>query len=86
MQANWAIERSVDEVRWVHEVHERTGWPSAIVACADLFDPDAARVFAAERAASPLMRGIRLQLHWHEDERYRFASAPDRMTRSGTAP
>jgi predicted TIM-barrel fold metal-dependent hydrolase len=25
------------------------------------------------------MRGTRLQLHWHEDERFRFASAPDRM-------
>lgn len=79
VQANWALERSVDEIRFVQEAHERTGWPHAIVGCADLFDPAAADVFAAEQAASPLMRGIRLQLHWHEDERYRFASAPDRM-------
>jgi predicted TIM-barrel fold metal-dependent hydrolase len=79
VQANWPLERSVDEVRWVREVHERSGWPSAMVACADLFDPDIAGVFAAEREASPLVRGIRLQLHWHEDERYRFASAPDRI-------
>ena len=36
-------------------------------------------MFAAQQAASPLMRGIRLQLHWHENEQYRFAGAPDRM-------
>ena len=79
VQANWPLDRVLDEVRWVHEVHERSGWPSAIVACADLFDPDAGHVLAAEEAASPLVRGIRLQLHWHENEQYRFASAPDRM-------
>jgi predicted TIM-barrel fold metal-dependent hydrolase len=79
VQTNWALDRSLDEVRWVDEVHRRTGWPSAIVACADVFDPDAGRLFAAEGAASTLVRGIRLQLHWHEDERYRFAPAPDRM-------
>ena len=27
--------------------------------------------------ASPLLRGTRLQLHWHEHEPFRFASAPD---------
>jgi len=79
VQANWPLDRCLDEVRWVHGVHERSGWPHAIVACADLFDPDAARVLAAEQAASPLIRGVRLQLHWHENEQYRFASAPDRM-------
>jgi predicted TIM-barrel fold metal-dependent hydrolase len=79
VQANWPLERSVDEVRWVQSVHEETGWPHAIVGSADLFSDDAGEVFAAQAAASPLMRGIRLQLHWHEDERFRFASAPDRM-------
>ncbi len=79
VQANWPLERSLDEVRWVHEVHEQTGWPSAIVGSADLFDAGAPAVFAAQQAASPLVRGIRLQLHWHENELYRFASAPDRM-------
>jgi predicted TIM-barrel fold metal-dependent hydrolase len=79
VQANWPLERSVDEVRWVQAVHDETGWPHAIVGSADLFREDAAEVFAAQAAASALMRGIRLQLHWHEDERFRFASAPDRM-------
>lgn len=79
VQANWPLERSVDEVRWVQSVHEQTGWPHAIVGSADLFREDAGDVFAAQAAASPLMRGTRLQLHWHEDESLRFASAPDRM-------
>lgn len=79
VQANWPLERSVDEVRWVHEQHERTGWPHAIVGSADLFSDDAADIFEQQSKATPLMRGTRLQLHWHETEQYRFASAPDRM-------
>ena len=31
VQTNWPLERAVDEVRWVHAVHEQTGWPAAIV-------------------------------------------------------
>jgi predicted TIM-barrel fold metal-dependent hydrolase len=79
VQANWPLERSLDEVRWVHSVHEETGWPRAIVGSADLFDPNASETLHAQAEASPLMRGTRLQLHWHENEQYRYASAPDRM-------
>ena len=39
VQANWPLERSLDEVVWVHAQHEETGWPDAIVGSADLFDP-----------------------------------------------
>ena len=78
VQANWALDRSLDEVRWVHEQHERTGWPHAIVGSADLFDARAIETLEAQREATPLMRGTRLQLHWHEHEAFRFASAPDR--------
>jgi predicted TIM-barrel fold metal-dependent hydrolase len=79
VQANWPLERSLDEVRWVHSVHEQTGWPHAIVGSADLFDPSAIDTLHAQAEAGPLMRGTRLQLHWHENEQYRYASAPDRM-------
>jgi len=79
VQTNWALDRAVDEVRWVQGVAEEHGWPQAVIGCADLFSPDARRVFEQQRALSPLMRGTRLQLHWHEDERFRFASAPSRM-------
>lgn len=79
VQTNWPPDRVVDEVRWVQSVHEETGWPHAIVGSADLMDDSCAAVFAEQAAISPLMRGTRLQLHWHENPQYRFAPVPDRM-------
>lgn len=78
VQANWPLDQVVEEVRWLNELHEETGWPAAVVGCADLFDPEAVEVMK-EQAALPIVRGTRLQLHWHEREEFRFASAPDRM-------
>jgi len=78
VQANWRLEDSLKEVEWVQAQHERTGWPHAIVGSADLFAPDALDMIDAQLEASPLLRGTRLQLHWHEHEPFRFASAPDR--------
>jgi len=78
VQANWRLEDSLKEVQWVQAQHERTGWPHAIVGSADLFAPDALDTIHAQREASPLLRGTRLQLHWHEHEAFRFATAPDR--------
>ena len=79
VQPNWPLARSLDEVIWLRDVHEEYGWPHAAIASADMFDAGARAVFARQREISPLVRGIRLQLHWHSDERFRFASAADRM-------
>jgi predicted TIM-barrel fold metal-dependent hydrolase len=79
VQTNWPLDRSLEEVRWVQAVHESTGWPSAVIGSADLFDPAAPRTMRAQAALSPLVRGTRLQLHWHEREEYRFATGPTRM-------
>ena len=79
VQANWPLDRSLDEVRWVQAVHEATGWPSAVIGSADLFDPDAPETMREQAARSPLVRGTRLQLHWHDREEYRFATGPARM-------
>ena len=78
VQTNWATQRAVEEVEWVQSVAERAGWPQAIVSFVDLQSDDAAAVMAAQ-ARSPLMRGVRQQLHWHENERYRFAARADMM-------
>ena len=56
-----------------------TGWPDAIVGSADLFDPQAGATLEAQAKATPLMRGCRLQLHWHEHEAFRFAQSRRRM-------
>ncbi|MEU5988103.1 amidohydrolase family protein [Spirillospora sp. NPDC047418] len=79
VQPNWPMDRVVDEVRWIAELHERTGWPAAVVGCADLFSADAPEVMRTQRELSPLVVGTRLQLHWHERPEFRFADGPDRM-------
>jgi predicted TIM-barrel fold metal-dependent hydrolase len=78
VQTNWTKSGAVREVEWVQEVADRHGWPHAIVGHADLLDDGVAETLQRQ-ARSPLMRGVRMQLHWHENEMYRFAMAPDLM-------
>ncbi|MEV5893893.1 amidohydrolase family protein [Nonomuraea fuscirosea] len=79
VQTNWPLDRALDEVRWLRDVHADTGWPTAVVGSADLFDAGAPDVLRRQAALTPLVRGTRLQLHWHERPEFRFAEAPDRM-------
>jgi predicted TIM-barrel fold metal-dependent hydrolase len=79
VQTNWPLDRVVDEVRWLREVHRETGWPMAVIGSADLFDEDAPEIMRRQAALTPLLRGTRQQLHWHERPEFRFATAPDRM-------
>ncbi len=76
VQVNWAPERFEDEVAWVHQQADETGWPHAVVGYAD-FLADDVRPQLDRLKAYPLMRGIRMQLHWHENQMYRFAAQPD---------
>lgn len=76
VQANWAPNWAEDEVAWVQETAERTGWPHAIVGYCDMTVADA-RPALDRLAKYPLMRGIRQQFHWHENQLYRFARTPD---------
>jgi predicted TIM-barrel fold metal-dependent hydrolase len=76
VQANWAPERAEDEVAWVESVAAETGWPQAIVAYADLMAEDV-RPALDRLKRHRLLRGIRMQLHWHENPMYRFARVPD---------
>jgi predicted TIM-barrel fold metal-dependent hydrolase len=76
VQANWPKERFEDEVAWVQQVADESGWPHAIVGHADLTADDV-RPQLDRLAKYPLMRGVRMQLHWHQNEAYRFAPRPD---------
>lgn len=76
VQANWAPNWAADEAAWVQKVANETGWPHAIVAYADMTVPDV-RPALDRLAASPLVRGIRQQFHWHENALYRFAARTD---------
>jgi predicted TIM-barrel fold metal-dependent hydrolase len=76
VQANWAPERAEDEVAWVQQTAGETGWPHAIVGYANFMAEDV-RPALDRLKKYPLMRGVRMQLHWHENEQYRFARWPD---------
>ncbi len=81
VQANWAAERALDEVAWVQAVADAHGFPHAIVGYADFRRPDVGQLLDRQ-AQHPLMRGIRMQLHWHENPQYRFADGPAVMNES----
>lgn len=76
VQANWAPGRAMDEVRFVAESARRAGFPVGIVAYADMLAEDVRPQLDA-LAAGPSVCGVRMQLHWHENPLYRFASGPD---------
>ena len=76
VQANWAPARALDEVRFVAESAKRAEFPVGIVAHADMLAEDIRPALDA-LAREPSMRGVRMQLHWHENPLYRFASGPD---------
>jgi predicted TIM-barrel fold metal-dependent hydrolase len=76
VQANWPPDKALDEAAWVQSEAERTGWPHGIVAYADLMAEDV-RPELARLARIPLVRGIRRQLHWHDNPQYRFAKRHD---------
>jgi len=76
VQANWAPNWAADEAAWVQQVADTHGWPHAIVAYAD-FTVEDVRPQLDRLTRYPLMRGIRQQLHWHENPLYRFALRAD---------
>lgn len=76
VQANWAPAQAEDEVAWVQRTAEESGWPHGIVGYADLLAEDA-RPALDRLTRYPLLRGIRMQLHWHENMQYRFARQAD---------
>jgi predicted TIM-barrel fold metal-dependent hydrolase len=76
VQANWAKDRFEDEVAYVQRAADETGFPQAIVGYADFLQPDARPQFDRLTKYRGL-RGLRMQLQWHENPQYRFASRPD---------
>lgn len=76
VQANWAPDRAEDEVAYVQAAADESGFPHAIVGYADLLADDVRPALDRLRRY-PLMRGIRMQLHWHENSALTFAARPD---------
>jgi len=76
VQANWAPNWFADEAAWVSRVADEAGWPHAVSAFCDMRQKDARRDLD-RLARFPLVRGIRHQMHHHENPLYRFAPAHD---------
>ncbi|SFP76542.1 Predicted metal-dependent hydrolase, TIM-barrel fold [Bradyrhizobium sp. Ghvi] len=64
------------ETRWLQDMKNKTGFPTAIVAHADL-EADNVDIVLASHAESKAVRGIRQILNWHQDPRYSFIERSD---------
>ncbi|UQR61833.1 amidohydrolase family protein [Bradyrhizobium sp. C-145] len=64
------------ETRWLQDMKNKTGFPTAIIAHADL-EADNADSVLASHAESKAVRGIRQILNWHPDPRYSFIDRSD---------
>jgi predicted TIM-barrel fold metal-dependent hydrolase len=78
VQTNWAREDFEKEVAWLQRTAEETGWPHAIVGYCDMTVDDA-RPQLDRLKKYPLLRGVRMQLHWHENPQFRFAPSADQV-------
>ncbi len=67
----------VGETRFVQKVHEGNDFPNAIVGQVELDNPKAVELINAHMAASPLVRGIRHIVAWHQDPRLRYVERSD---------
>jgi predicted TIM-barrel fold metal-dependent hydrolase len=76
VQANWAKERFEDEVAYVQRAADENGYPHGIVGYADFLAGDV-RPQLDRLTKYRNMRGLRMQLHWHENPQYRFAARAD---------
>jgi len=67
----------VGETRFVQQIHEKSGFPNAIVGQVALDNPAAVELIDAHMAASPLLRGIRHIVAWHPDRRLTYVDRSD---------
>ena len=81
IQINVAPGDEIAETAWVQEQSDTHGVAQGIVAYANLSDPNVGAVLDAHLKYAGT-RGIRQQLHWHENAQYRFAPRPDLMNDS----
>ncbi len=76
VQCNWPKDAFEDEVAYVQQAADETGFPQGIVGYADFLAADV-RPQLDRLTKYRGMRGLRMQLQWHENPQYRFAAGPD---------
>lgn len=81
VQTNWAPQDYEKEAAWVQQTADAAGWPHAAVFYADMLGEDV-RPQLEVLMKYPLIRGVRMQLHWHDTPAFRFAPVRDAMNDS----
>ena len=76
VQANWPMTASRTKPPGCRQTADEHGWPHAHRRLRRL-GVDDVRPQLDRLARYPLVRGVRMQLHWHENPLYRFAARPD---------
>lgn len=66
VEAGQPMGQQLAETDWLQSIADDTGYPHAIVAGADMLDPDLDALLEAH-AARPNVRGVRQIVCWHED-------------------
>jgi predicted TIM-barrel fold metal-dependent hydrolase len=82
VQTNWPPGRELEEAAWIQQVGDENDIPDAFVGYADLQSDEVEATLDAMLLHRGL-RGIRQQLHWHENPTYRFAKRADLMNDRG---
>lgn len=75
VEAHCGAHNPVDETVWLQDLHEQTGWPSAIVAAADLSCRSGRRL-VEQHLRNTAVRGIRTPVAWDDRGRWRVAPRP----------
>ena len=78
VQINVAPTDALWEARWALDEGQKAGLCNAVTAWADFADPGVYHTLEAYQEMGGV-RGIRQQLHWHENPLYRFAPRADLM-------
>jgi predicted TIM-barrel fold metal-dependent hydrolase len=78
VQNGWDMADPVGETRWLRQLSETEGKPDAVVAFADLSDPEVERCLEGHTDWSAV-KGVRQILNWHDEPALRTASRPDLM-------
>lgn len=77
VQTNWEPSRAVEEVAWVAGIADAHGFPHAIVGFADFAAGGSLPATLDAMQHYSRLKGVRQQVHWHQNPNYRFAPRPD---------
>lgn len=81
VEAGFDFAAPLAETEWLQGLADRHGFPHAIVAKAELQDPEAEALLAAHKEHANV-RGIRHMVSWHEVPKNTFIDRPDLLTDS----